>query len=196
MKDSTRHYGLISRSLHWGLALLIIVQFSLIFAFTWLVPETGGEHEAHEHETAGLHATLMMLHQSIGVLILLFGLILLVWRFTQPKPSLQDDPPWQRLSARIVHLALYAIVIAQPVFGLLMVTAHGQAVPFFGLFSIPAFIRLGEEAGSVLGALHAFTGWWIVLIALAIHLIGSLYHHFVRKDDVLKRMWRGRPDTQ
>ncbi|KEZ76650.1 hypothetical protein C41B8_13565, partial [Salinisphaera hydrothermalis C41B8] len=80
MKDSTTHYGLVSRFLHWLLALLIIAQFTLVFVFTWIVPEHGGEH--HEHGTASLHETMMMLHNSVGLLILLFGLILMVWRLT------------------------------------------------------------------------------------------------------------------
>ena len=194
MRDSNTHYGVVSRSLHWLLALLILTQFSLVFVFTWVAPEHGGDHR-HVHQAASLHETVMMLHNSIGVLILLFGLVLLAWRLTQPKPSLQADPVWQRLLARFVHLVIYAIVIAQPIFGVLMVTSHGQPIPFFGLFSIPAFITLGEQAAT-LGALHAFTGWWIVLIALGVHVAGSLYHHFIRRDDVLKRIWRGRPDTR
>ncbi|MES1937165.1 cytochrome b [Salinisphaera hydrothermalis] len=196
MKDSNTHYGVLSRFLHWLLALLIIAQFSLVFAFTWIAPEHGGEHHRHEHESAGLHETVMMLHKSVGVLILLFGLILIVWRLTQPKPSLETDPIWQRVLARFVHLVIYVIIIAQPIFGMLMLTSHGQSIPFFGLFSIPVFVSFGEHVGETLGALHAFTGWWLVLIALGIHIAGSLYHHFVRKDDVLKRMWRGRPSTE
>ncbi|WP_111747158.1 cytochrome b [Salinisphaera orenii] len=195
MKDSTTHYGLVSRLLHWLLALLIIAQFSLVLVFTWIAPEPGGGHHHHEHQGASLHETVMMLHKSIGVLILLFGLVLIVWRLTQPKPSLQATPAWQRLLARFVHLVIYVVVIAQPVFGILMVTSTGHSIPFFGLFSIPAFITLGGQAGATLGLLHAFTGWWIILIALGVHIAGSLYHHFVRKDDVLTRMWRGRPDT-
>lgn len=196
MKDSTTHYGQISRCMHWLLALLIIAQFSLVFVFTWIASEDSGGSHHHEHQAAGLHETLMMLHKSVGLLILLFGLALIIWRVTQPKPSLQEHPVWQRLLARVVHFVIYAVIIAQPVFGALMVTSNGQSMPFFGLFSIPAFIALGEQAGSTLGALHAFTGWWIVLIALALHITGSLFHHFVHKDDVLKRMWRGDSDPR
>lgn len=196
MKDSKKYYGLISRSLHWLLAFLIIAQFSLIAVFTWVIPEEGGEHHhQHEHQ-AGLHETVMMLHKSVGLLILLFGLALIVWRLTQPKPSLHADPGWQRILARLVHIVIYAIVIAQPVFGVLMVTSEGQSFSFFGLFSIPAIVALGEELGSSLGSWHAITGWWIVLVVLGLHIAGSLYHHLVRKDDVLRRMWRGRPGTK
>ncbi|KEZ75829.1 cytochrome b [Salinisphaera hydrothermalis] len=196
MEDSSASYGVISRYLHWLLALLIFAQFSLIFVFTWIAPEHGSEHHEHAHQSSGFHETAMMLHKSIGVLILLFGLILIVWRLTQPKPSLEMDPVWQRVLARLVHLVIYVIVIAQPLFGMLMLTSHGQSVPFFGLFSIPAFVSFGANVGETLGALHAFTGWWIVLAPVGIHIAGALYHHFVRKDDVLKRMWRGRPNTE
>lgn len=196
MKDSKKHYGLISRSLHWLLVLLIIAQFSLVAVFTWIIPEEGGEHHHQHAHQAGLHDTVMMLHKSVGLLILLFGLVFIAWRLTQPKPSLHAGPTWQRLLARLVHIVIYAMVIAQPVFGVLMVTSQGQAFSFFGLFSIPAVVALGKDAGSSLGALHAFTGWWLVLLALGLHIVGSLYHHIVRKDDVLRRMWRGWPGTQ
>lgn len=195
MKDSKKHYGLISRALHWLLAILIIAQFTLIAVFTWIVPEHGGEHHHHEQQP-GLHETVMMLHKSVGLLILLFGLVFIVWRLTQPKPSLHADPGWQRILARLVHIVIYAMVIAQPMFGVLMVTSQGQSFSFFGLFSIPAIVALGEELGSSLGSLHAITGWWIVLGVLGVHIAGSLYHHLVRKDDVLKRMWRGRPGSR
>ncbi len=186
MKDTKTNYGSVSRFLHWLLAILIIVQFSLVVAFTWIAPE---------HQGSGLLETTMMLHKSTGLLVLLFGLIFILWRITQAKPSLEAIPAWQRGLARLVHIVLYAIIAAQPVFGILMVTSSGQPVPFFGLFSVPPFVSLGEQAGSIFGSLHAFTGWWIILIALGLHIAGSLYHHFVRKDDVLRRMWRGRPDN-
>ncbi len=194
MKDSKTHYGLISRILHWLLAILIIAQFTLVFIFTWVVPEHGGEH--HSHEGAGLHETVMMLHKSVGLLILLFGLVLFIWRFTQPKPSLEADPPWQRGLARLVHAVIYVVVIAQPVFGVLMLASEGQSTPFFGLFEIPVFAALGEQAGSIFDTLHAFVGWWVILAVLGLHIAGSLYHHFVKKDDVLSRMWRGRSRTK
>ncbi|HET7314989.1 cytochrome b [Salinisphaera sp.] len=178
MRDSRTHYGLISRCLHWLLLVLIVIQFTLVFIFTWFIPG---------------QPTVIMLHKSFGLLILLFGLIFIAWRLTQPKPSLKDYPTWQRGLARLVHFVIYVAIIAQPVFGSLMVMSSGSSIPFFGLFSIPPFAALGRGAASVFGTLHAFTGWWIVLIALGIHLAGSLYHHFVSKDDVLRRMWRGRP---
>ena len=73
-----------------------------------------------------------------------------------------------------------------------MLMSNGQSIPFFGLFSIPSVLSPNETIGSASDWLHGAIGWWVILGLLGVHLLGALYHHFVLRDAVLRRMCSGR----
>jgi len=66
--------------------------------------------------------------------------------------------------------------------------AQGHAVTFFGLFHIPGpFEALARPERRLIHAVHEYVGWAIVIIAFG-HALAALYHHYVLKDRVLRRM--------
>jgi len=55
------------------------------------------------------------MHYSFGISILFITLVRIALRFYGPEPVLAPAPPaWQALLARLIHLALYAFMIAMP----------------------------------------------------------------------------------
>ena len=72
-----------------------------------------------------------------------------------------------------------------PVVGYIANSAYGTATPFFGLFELPPII--GKKFSTQLFTLHRWVGWFVILLVLT-HVSAALYHHFVRRDAVLKRM--------
>lgn len=180
MRDTETSYGAVTRFLHWFLFILIVVQFLLVFSFG-LFPESSASFQ-----------TAVMLHESFGLLILFFGLVFIVWRWNNPKPFLKKTSAWQRTLARATHIIIYIAIIAQPIFGIFWVMSQGHPVAFFSLLYVPQLVPASKGAGSIFGLLHEVTGWWILLIAVGIHVLAALYHHFVVKDKILSRMWRGK----
>ena len=131
--------------------------------------------------------TLFDLHRSIGVLLFALVVIRLAWRLTHPPPLLDDLPPWQRIASGTVHRLLYAILLIQPIIGWWGTSAFGAPINVFWLFELPPLVSKDELAAKQILAWHGIVG--ITLSAIvAIHISAALFHHFVRRDEVLRRM--------
>ena len=98
--------------------------------------------------------------------------------------------PWQKTASSIVHTSLYVLLLAMPVVGYIANSAYGAVTPFFGLFELPAIIGKNEGLATQLFTLHRWVGWLVILLVV-IHVSAALYHHFIRRDAVLKRMLPG-----
>ena len=70
-----------------------------------------------------------MLGLSVFVLVWLRLLSNSIGRFPRFKPK---PPRWQILVARLMHVALYALMIFMPLAGWLLLSAEGKPIPFFG----------------------------------------------------------------
>lgn len=181
IRDTNGSYGWITRVLHWALFVFIAAQLLLALLFThWL--------------SGGARATTLWLHQSLGLLILVTGVTFIVWRLNNPRPTLAHLPVWQRGLASLVHVLIYAAIIAQPVFGILMNFGYGFGIPFFGLFKVPAFLPVSQSAGSFFLSAHIINGVLVILPLLGLHILGALYHALARRDGIMRRMWSGRAD--
>lgn len=135
--------------------------------------------------------TVISVHFSIGLVIALVMALRLLRRLLRPVPVAPlAAPPWQRNTARAVHLMFYAILLVGPVLGWASASAHGIPVMLLGLFELPALAPLKADWGLVAGDVHGF-GMWALMALIAIHSGTALFHHFVRRDDVLSRMLPG-----
>ena len=176
LKNTTETYGWLAKILHWLIALLLIglVAAGLIF--------TGMERGPERSELAGLH-------KSIALLTLLLLTIRLVWKFMNPRPA---HPPglsaWQRAAAPIAHGLLYAAVYFQLTVGILV--AGQRPIGFFGLFEIPPILEKNEEQHEFFEGLHEL-GWIILAVLASVHVLAALYHHFILKNDILRRITTG-----
>jgi cytochrome b561 len=132
--------------------------------------------------------TLFDLHRSVGVLLFVLVVIRLAWRITHPPPPLPDDlPAWQRLVSGTVHRLLYALLLIQPIVGWWGTSAFGAPITVFWLFELPPLVSKDEAAAKQILGGHDIIG--IALSAtIAIHIGAALFHHFVRRDQVLRRM--------
>jgi len=108
-------------------------------------------------------------------------------RLTGTTPDIQPAPAkWQDLSAKLLHLALYVLMIGMPVTGWLLLSASGKVIPFFGL-ELPALIGANKDLASQLKEVHEFvgtTGYYLI----GLHAAAALYHHYIKRDNTLTRM--------
>lgn len=89
--------------------------------------------------------------------------------------------------ARTTHWLLYLLLIAFPLMGWANASSRGWPVSLFGVVPLPALSSKGSQLGHTLGDMHQLFAW--VLIAMvALHVAAALYHHFIIKDDTLRRM--------
>lgn len=127
-------------------------------------------------------------HVLAGLVLLLMFLPRLLARLTAnraPAPASALET-W---SARLVHLALLLFVVVQPLLGVLMVWAEGQALPVpFTAWQLPPLVVLGQAWAETLEELHETVGN-VFYAVIALHALAALWHQFVRRDGVLRRMW-------
>jgi cytochrome b561 len=135
--------------------------------------------------------TLYHLHRSIGVVLVPLVLARLLYRLRHPPPSLPATiPVFQRQAAHIVHRALYGILLLQALVGWIATSAYRAPILVFWLFELPPIWPVDRRFSDRMFAVHLAIGL-VLLALLTIHVGAALYHHFVMKDVVLRRMVRG-----
>lgn len=131
----------------------------------------------------------MGIHKAIGVSFLLWTVARIINRFLVKAPPSPPMPMWQKGIAHTTHAGLYFAMLAMPISGLLMSMYYDRPTSVFGLFSIPVMVTPDDEKAEIMNNLHTDIWWVMLLILLALHLGGALYHHFVQKDGLIKRMF-------
>jgi len=178
-------YDAVAMSLHWVIALLIVLDFALAISFGRFNP--GDKlylRSAYD------------LHMAVGLCILALSVARIVWRLTHRHPPLPNMGLPLRSLARASHFLLYVFMVAAPMSGWLVLSLRHQATSVFGLFrwawpSLPAIAHMARPDRVFwhdhLLPLHidmSYVGMSLVVL----HVSAALYHHFGRHDDVLARM--------
>ena len=164
------------RFLHWLTLFLVAAIFVLAFSIIYF---------ASSREEA---VALIQLHRSFGVTVWVVTLGRLVWRQFSRFPNWPADmPQTMRLAAQWSEHALYALLLTQPILGLLQTNASGDRVNLFFLGQLPALIGQDRPLAKQLLAVHVTVGL-LLLGLIALHASAALYHHFWRRDDTLDAM--------
>jgi len=128
------------------------------------------------------------LHKSFGITVLALVLFRLWWKMRRKAPALPASlAPYERRLAYGGHALLYVLMLGLPLSGWLMSSAAGFGVSFFGLFNLPDLVEPERGLKSDMMELHE-TLAWVMILMLCLHVAAALMHHFVHKNDVLKRM--------
>ena len=173
-RNTNRSWGSLTKALHWVIVILIINQ--------WVI----GERAEDLKGLAKLQA--LSLHKSFGMTILMLAIIRLLWRWMNQVPDLTaETKPWERVLAKISHVLLYALIFAMPLTGWMMSSARNFSVSWFKLFQFPDLVAPAEQTFHQMQDLHHLLFKVLVAVAL-LHAAGALKHHFIDRNDVLKRM--------
>jgi cytochrome b561 len=169
-------YDPVARSLHWLVAGLAV----LVVAFGWAIPGAPRGSESREW--------LMLLHRSVGLLILALIVLRIGWRITHPPPPLPAGfPRIEALAAHIDHALLYVLFLVMPLSGYINAASAGHAVSFFGLVEIPPLLPADPRVSQVAVAVHR-VGHFVIYALVAVHVIGALMHLAWRRYPILERM--------
>ncbi|BCE01329.1 cytochrome b [Marinicellulosiphila megalodicopiae] len=183
IKNTETSYGLVAKLLHWLSALVIIFMFGLGL---YMMDLSYG----HPYEKSSLS-----LHQSIGMSFFILWTVRLIWKFLNLSPKLaQADSTIKKLenfAAHAVHGLLYVMMFIMLFSGYLLAITDGagSSFTFFGLFEVPSLGEFFEERADIAGLIHEKMAWALIVLA-GLHGLAALKHHFIDKDDTLRKMTR------
>lgn len=173
-RTATGRYSTTSIVLHWLMLILLVGVYALI--------------ELREFYPRGsdLREGMKAWHFALGLSVFALVWLRIVARLVTAAPPSLAEPAWRSLSAKAVHLALYGLMIAMPLAGWVILSAEGDAIPFWGL-SLPAIAPVDEALAHNVEELHELggtVGYWLI----GLHAAASLFHHHVLKDGLMARM--------
>lgn len=173
--NQSLHYTGTAKTIHWLMALLIFALLALGFYMADL-------------PLSPAKLKLYAWHKWAGVTVFLLTLVRLAWRITHQRPAL----PWQmsrlqQLAAHAGHIGLYVLMVAIPLSGWLMSSAKGYQTVWFGVLPIPDLIPKNKEVGDLLRDVHESLNLLLITV-LIVHIAAALKHHFIDKDEVLRRI--------
>jgi cytochrome b561 len=192
-----------ARLLHWGMALAIAIEVPAGFIMSWTY---GAKDAAGQHD----HIRASQVHHTLGLLLLATVLFRLLWRWRHPAPPLPvATPRWQAMLARATQALLYALLLTIPLSGWAalssMAAGSGYPAPPIWFFTHNGFGPGGMVPHIVppvawdaptlfnfgfFARMHVYS-LMLGAVLLVLHGSAALLHHFVRRDDVLRAMWRG-----
>lgn len=178
-RNSSEGYGAIPQTLHWLTVGLVVLAWAL-GTFDDALPK------------GAARATGLFVHNSAGLAILAVLVVRLLWRLADPPP-----PPeatvlgvWLDRAGRLAHYALYALLIAAPVAGIVLQFARGDALPLFGLSEIPSPWPADRTFARSVKEVHEVLANGLMILA-GLHAAAALVHHWLFRDRTLVRMLPG-----
>ena len=173
--DAALRYDNRSIALHWITAALVLLLWCAGETIDWF-------------PRGGARIAVRSLHILIGVVLAAIVAWRIGWRATRAsKPPTAELGRLTMLSA-LVHYALYAILAATLALGIANAWVRGDSI--FGLFAIPSLAPGNRALRGLIEDLHSWSANTLLILA-AVHACAALWHHYVRRDNVLRRMWPG-----
>jgi superoxide oxidase len=176
---TTTRYGIPLITLHWFMLVLIVAVYACI-ELRELYPKGSAIRDG-----------LKTWHYLLGLTVFALVWLRLLARLAGRVPPIVPSPAqWQLRVAHTVEFAIYLFVIVMPVLGLLSVNADGKTISILGL-ALPPLIGENKGLAEQLEDVHGLIGN-IGYALIGIHALAALIHHYVQRDNTLKRMWPSR----
>ena len=179
IQTTSIRYSSFSIGLHWFMLFLLAAVYASM-EFRGIFPK-GSEGRS----------ALKTWHYMLGLSVFALAWARLLVNLVGAAPTITPAPPhWQTLASKWVHAALYLLMISMPLAGWLTLSAEGEAIPFFGL-QLPALIAENEALAEIIKEVHE-TGAVVGYFLIGLHAAAALFHHYVVRDNTLRRMlpWR------
>ena len=175
LRCNTVRYGTFSIGIHWLMLILIAAVYACM-ELRGIFPKGSDSREM-----------MKTWHFMMGLSVFVLAVLRVVLNLTTPVPDIKPDPPrWQKLLARLMHVALYALMLGRPLAGWLLLSSAGKPIPFFGL-QLPALIGESKTLTKSIKEIHE-TGATVGYFLIGLHAAAALYHHYGVRDDTLLRM--------
>lgn len=174
----SNHYTRTAVALHWLVAALVITALTM----GWIMTDMA---------TSPLKLRVFSWHKWVGVTVLALFFVRTLWRLTHAAPPPLSVPAWQRVMTQTLHGLLYVMLLLQPLSGWIFSNAAGRQIVYLGLIPLPNLVGKDKALAGTVEGFHN-TGAVIIAVAVGLHALAALKHHFIDRDDTLKRMLRWR----
>ncbi|MCF2870518.1 cytochrome b/b6 domain-containing protein [Octadecabacter sp. G9-8] len=180
MKSTSIQYGSVAVTLHWLSAIFILAML-------------GSGFRAASMADGAIKETILMFHVPLGVIILVLTLLRLFWwwRVDQKPRSVEGDPAWQNFTAKAIHVLFYIVILGMAASGIGMLAMSGTGGILFGASAEPL-----PDFNEVLPRVPHGLGARLMLALFALHAGAALYHHFIKRDGLIWRMWFSANDDE
>ena len=194
IKNTKDYYGLGAIALHWIVALGFLGSYVAVYYRHWFTDNSFSQTGELTPSMIALH-----MHLSFGITIGVFVALRVAWKLRNKTPDEVPGTQFEHSAARIVHRLLYAVMIIMPITGYMGTKLDAN---YFLLGDIPKFSDtalysllveqwLGmdwESFEPIMDFIHKESGAYVVWVLIALHAGAALYHHFIKKDQTLRRM--------
>ncbi|MBS0350480.1 MAG: cytochrome b [Proteobacteria bacterium] len=178
IKGNGYAYGWMMQLLHWILAVLIIGMLAIGLSFLFI-------------PNGPVKSQLIGLHKSVGMTILFLMIIRICWRAYDVQPPLPITvAPWEKIAARTVQAAFYLVLLIMPLSGWLLSSFGGHPVMVWNWFNAAVPVTKNPQISQNFFTIHAVFAW-ILIGLIVLHVGAALKHHFMEKNNVLRRMIPG-----
>ena len=179
MRNRPTRFDNISIALHW---LVALSYFGLFGLGAYMV--TLGYYDP-------LYTRLPYWHKGLGILLIFVVLFRLLWHMIRARPEPgQGHQRYERVGAGIVSWGMTIGLLIVLMSGYMITTSAGATIDVLTLFKVPAINFGMENQEDLAGQIH-WTVSYLVLTLAIIHTIAALKHHFIDRDDTLKRILPG-----
>ena len=178
MKNTPARFGRVTQLLHWSIAILIL---GLVWLGWYMVDLTYYDKWYND----SLHY-----HKSFGILVLALALAKMGWQHYTPAPGpLPGLRLWEKTGAKLMHYALWGMMLLIPITGYLISTSAGKPIQLFNWFALPALVDVDEELRELAITVHYYLAYATLFLVVG-HAGAALKHHIINRDETLKRMLR------
>lgn len=176
LTNSETDYGLITKLLHWGIALLMIGLICL----GWYMVKL-------DYYDVWYYDSLAS-HKALGLLVLEIAILKIFWKSFSGNPPLPATVTgWERMVATGTHHFLLAMMFVLPLTGYTISTSEGQAISFFDWYELQALFPVNERLRDLAIDLHFYLAYITAVIVL-MHAAAAVKHQIINKDGILRRM--------
>ncbi len=176
MFNTKNRFGAVTIFLHWVTAVAIIG----LFAVGWYMIDLSYYDS--------MSKVLLDSHKSIGILLAILLAFRLLWNAFNRRPDpVAGSTKLDSLLARAAHYSLHLLMVLIVVSGYLISTAKGGSISVFDWFEVPATLSGIPNQEDIAGEIHKILAYAIIGLA-ALHTAAALKHHFIDKDETLRRM--------
>jgi cytochrome b561 len=175
--NSTTDWGWPAKILHWVGAVLIL----LLLVHGWWMT-----HITPRPERLANYAG----HSAMGYDLLALLILRLLWRWLNPAPELPADlQRWEHIAARVSHAALYVLMFVVSLTGWVVATTFRNPMTkdLFGIDVPPIVTTVDRSVRQWLEESHMVLAYVLAAVVF-IHIAAALRHHFLKRNDVLRRM--------
>ena len=176
IQNTSTRFGLVSKILHWLIALVMIGLIIIGWYASGLDDETV------------LYWRMLDLHITFGLGMLVLFLIKVSWMFVSPTPDyVASLASWERISARTVHKLFLLAIVLIPLVGFMYTASDGEPINIYDVIEIPDIGQFSKGVRSSLYDIHMYAAYTCAVL-IVLHIMAAFKHHFIDMDDTLRRM--------